>query len=441
MPKMTKRQRSRPLRRDGFRWNGFFSSGNPDGIQSGSVYINGTQITESEGHPWSKNDRYKGEDVGGDFYTISHRYGDARARIHDPQPQYTFDDGERYAYYGPLYPLRTSADVGSTDNRKDIRMKFSENFWPPDLSHSDEVLDAYGTSAISLCKPTSSPANLTVALGELFREGIPSMVGHQAWETRAKDFRASGSEFLNVQFGWLPFIADIKSTASAIIDAEDLMTQYERDSGRLVRRRYEFPSSRETTVTDMSNLSQYNPNQDVYAGNRVLIAKFNHDNQAERKLIREREIVRKIWFSGGFTYHLPRDYYSRGKVGKAAFFASHFLGLELTPESVWNLAPWSWAVDWFTNIGDTLSNISDFATDGLVLRYGYLMEHTIIKDTYTLGELQLEGYPRNSISSTFITEVKKRRRATPFGFGFDMAGLTDRQAAIIAALGISRVPR
>jgi hypothetical protein len=428
MPPVT-RKRYRPLRRDRFlhKWSGL------PYVASGSNAIGGTQITVSEGHPWTAQSSFEGEDVGGDFYTISRKYGDRRGKIHDVQPQYTFGQpSEAYYYHGPLNALPT-AFIGSGSTNQGLHA-FDDRHFPQDESYSDDILMGYGSTAIARCKPTSSPANLSVGLAELFREGLPSLIGARTWETRAKDYRSSGDEFLNYQFGWLPLVSEIKDTANAIRNGNDLMKQYERDAGRLVRRGYEFPLEREVTT--------YPGYNSVYTVPRTLYAGW-YSNGSESRLagFREREITRKIWFKGAFTYYLPSDYASRSKVDRAALFASDILGLEITPETIWNLAPWSWAADWVTNIGDVMSNVSDFASDGLVLRYGYLMEHTIIKDTYTVTGAELKGYGPTTISNTFITEVKKRRRATPFGFGLDEGSFTPRQVAILAALGISRGPR
>lgn len=426
----TTRKRSRRLRYDPFRWKLSPTS------YTGYVTVDGTQITVSEGHPWNKSG-FKGVDVGGDFYTIQRRYGDGRRGIDEPQPQYIFDKPtDPYFYYGPLYAVPTNQHASQGSNNGG-RHYFPESLFPPDLSSSNAVLDAKGTTAIAQCKPTSSPANLSVAIGELMREGLPSMIGHRTWETRAKDYRKSGDEFLNYQFGWLPLVNEIKDTAYALAHGTDILSQYERDAGKLVRRSFEFPIERTTTTTNITSDVQ------VQMGTRALLNGWYEGGSPTpgMKKTLEREIVRRTWFSGAFTYYLPTGYDSRNKLDRAALYAKQVLGLEITPEVIWNLTPWSWAADWFGNIGDVAANVSDYASDGLVLRYGYLMENTIVKDTYTLTGARLKRYGGRTFTNTFITEVKKRRRATPFGFGLNEANLTLRQKAIIAALGISRGPR
>lgn len=157
-----------------------------------------------------------------------------------------------------------------------------------------------------------------------------------------------------------------------------------------------------------------------------------------KTLTRETTIWR--WFSGSFTYHLPSDYKSRNEMRRIAAQATEILGLEITPEVIWNLTPWSWAVDWFANTGDVLSVISDMASDGLVVNYGYLMEKSIVKDTYE-KTVRLVGQPTRTYTTVLETERKRRRRATPFGFGLDWDSFSPRQIAITAALGLTKLPK
>jgi len=142
-----------------------------------------------------------------------------------------------------------------------------------------------------------------------------------------------------------------------------------------------------------------------------------------------------------FTYHLPRDYQARSGVAALADQARHVLGLDLTPEVLWNVMPWSWAVDWFSSTGDVIHNLTDWSTDGLVLKYGYIMEHSIVRDTLTfVGETGLLArYPQRPDTLVLVSEAKVRRPATPFGFGLNLSAFTGRQKAILAALGMSRL--
>jgi hypothetical protein len=124
-------------------------------------------------------------------------------------------------------------------------------------------------------------------------------------------------------------------------------------------------------------------------------------------------------------------------MSRLASDAQHLLGLSLTPDVLWELAPWSWAIDWVSNTGDVVKNISRFASGGLIMRYGYMMEHSIRKDIYTLDRTGLKS-GRRVPPIALVTETKVRRKANPFGFGLTWEGLSSFQASILAALGITK---
>jgi hypothetical protein len=203
--------------------------------------------------------------------------------------------------------------------------------------------------------------------------------------------------------------------------------QFDRDSGKVVRRAYNFPIE----VTD---------SQVATGSNGTYMVPFNSDTKKATSAPWEvsRRVVQKKWFSGAFTYRVPLGNDSLSVLGRHASHAKKLLGISLTPDTLWNLAPWSWATDWFANTGDVLSNISDCVTDGLVMHYGYMMVHTIVTDTYMpVGTDLIDG----SSSSVFsvVTETKQRRAANPFGFGISWDALSAFQLSIAGALGLSRV--
>jgi hypothetical protein len=274
-------------------------------------------------------------------------------------------------------------------------------------------------------------ADASVFLGELFREGLPALIGHTLWKDKTSLAKKASSEYLNSEFGWKPIISDMRKFAYAVNHANTVLEQYERDSGRQVRRQYHFPVLRSSEVTTLSTgIDPYGPSQ--WGGSTL-------DGTSKGDVVRVREKTQRRWFSGAFTYHMPSGYGGRAAMARHAQEAKKLLGLSLTPDVVWNLSPWSWAIDWFTNTGDVVSNITDWAIDGLVMRYGYIMEHTIVKDTYTHGPPKELIPSRNRATPlTFVTETKIRRRANPFGFGLTFDGLTIRQQAISLALGLTR---
>lgn len=369
----------------------------------------GTQITVSEGHHWPPP---KGElsDNGGNFFTTKQYVKTARSVVN---AYYHDGDVNSWGYVGPSYCIIPG--VGEFD-------------FPPSLASSNAQLEELGATAISRCKPTNPPADVSNFLGELVREGIPHLIGSSLWKDKTEAARKmAGDEYLNVQFGWLPLVNGVKSIVEASKKADTVLAQYERDAGKVVRRRYRFPSK---TTSSEDNLGPRVP-WDVSGSGNV-------HNPSYGTLTRRRKTHQESWFSGAFTYALPSGYESRNALSKKAADWSIVYGLELTPETVWNLAPWSWAVDWFSNAGDVISNISDFADQGLIMRYGYVMEHTVTTDTYTLSGHPYRGTEYRSPPLTLVTETKVRRAANPFGFGVTWEGISPFQASIMAALGMTR---
>lgn len=375
--------------------------------------LTGRQVTVSESHPNWRKLRADAGDVGGEFFTQKRYVLGELPRLQMSGEQFANPNLIKWTYYGPVLPWNLAP--GSIQ-------------WPPYVPSSDEELNEAGATAIARCKPTNSPADLSVALAELVREGLPKALGSLFWRDKTLSARNAGGEYLNYEFGWKPMVSDILNTAKAVIDADRIIYQYRRDAGRVVRRRYEFP------IESDSDITLYMSNVNVHCAP----SGYNmfRSGSPTGKVMRYRETTRRRWFSGAFTYYLPDANHASWLNAPAE--ARHLLGLSLTPDTIWNLSPWSWAIDWFTNAGDVISNFSDFAVDGLVLRYGYIMEHTVTKDTYVFeGDTGLTG-PTRPPSLTLVSETKIRKRANPFGFGVTWDGLTNRQNAILAALGLSR---
>lgn len=383
--------------------------------------LTGSQITDSEKHPlWMESRRLKNValpgDLGGGFRSVKAKaHGGTRYFAGSVTEQLSPSFKVVYNYDGPI----TIPGIGS--------------FSFPDIEPSPSwALDVAGAQMVADCKPTNSIADLSTFLGELLSDGLPRLLGIGAWEARTRRARKKmpGNEYLNVEFGWKPLVGDVQAIAAAVALADAALKQYERDSGRVVRRRMNLPPKEETTseIISLGARAQMWPDSQAFYTDEVPSGVVT--------LVKKRSVRR--WFSGAFTYHLPTGYNSRNQVDVIASKAKHVFGIELTPEVLWNLTPWSWAFDWIGSMGDVISNLSDYATDGLVLKYGYVMEHKISTDTYTFqGDSGIIGAP-SPASITLSSESKVRQAANPFGFGVSWDGLSARQLAILAALGISK---
>jgi len=307
---------------------------------------------------------------------------------------------------------------------------------PASGESSKDALYAAGTTAIARIKPTNSVADVATFLAETISSGLPRMIGSSLWKEQIRAGRDAGDEYLNLEFGWKPLISDIREILAGIAHAKTVLEQYERSSGSVVRRRYDFPVIYSETRSDV-------------AGGSVVFQDHPTFHTPQRAAGTEvtTKTRKKVWFSGAFTYHLPTGFHSRNALVRLGAQASALLGTDFSPETLWNAAPWSWAVDWFSNAGDVVSNYSAWATDGLVLRYGYVMEHCSVTSTYNAV---VKAPPASKAEKDAVimgtpvqasVETKQRVVATPFGFGLSDSVLTDRQLAIIGALGLSRGKR
>lgn len=292
-----------------------------------------------------------------------------------------------------------------------------------------------GTHAIAMVKPTNNVANLATDLAEARTQGLPHFWGAHLREGKTSLARSAGDEYLNHEFGWVPLMSDIRGASYAAANAHRILKSYEANSHKLVRRRYDFPV--ETTVVGPA---LYLPNQLGNIFGSTSINQIVDPLQAKGNVYKTTRTYKRTWFSGAFTYHLPLGYKSRNELVAAGAKAGPLLGIELTPEVVWNATPWTWAIDWFSNTGDVVSNVSDMANDGLVIQYGYIMEHQVTSCTYTY--VGYDGWKPAMLdrpsSITAFVETKRRKRATPFGFEITWNGLSLRQLAIASALGLTR---
>ena len=389
------------------------------------IAMHGDQVTDSEGHPFKKARKSRFiEDIGGPFFTRKRyvsRMNRKPYRLRVENAVGELGNFRRETYNGPVLPFKPFISVAG---------KLQVDF-PPPMSSSENDLNMHGATAIARCKPTNGSADLSTALGEIVKEGLPSILGASTWRDRALTAKNAGSDYLSYQFGWAPLIGEISSFTDFISRSDDILRQYERDAGKMVRRKYHFPVESSTSEAAMS---ESHPPQILTGANSFYKAGMG-------KCIRRRTVERNRWFSGAFTYHLPTGYDSRNELDKLALKAK-LLGVEITPETVWNLAPWTWAADWFSNTGDVLSNVSDVANQGLILRYGYMMEHTIVTDTYihsgAVPANNSMGVPREVADLVLVTETKTRQQANPFGFGISWESLSPFRLSILAALGITR---
>jgi hypothetical protein len=365
--------------------------------------FSGIQVTESVGNRRSPDGKYRS---GGPFFTY-------RIDSRIPTRKISANWGP-WRYSGPICMPGLPVNLNGHT--------------PPEPDSSS--LDPYGAKAISIVDPTNSNAQLGIDLGEFITERRLSFPVINAWKRRASIAKAAGSEYLAAQFGWLPLISDIRNGAQSVKDGNLILENYQNASGTDVHREFEFPieHSVDTSIVAKGTSAVYNPNVSIGPE-----AELN-----DQDVTRIRETTTRRWFSGSFTYTSGEDSSLQKCLGINSE-ADKLFGISVSPDILWELTPWTWALDWVSNAGSVIHNATSLGLAGLVMRYGFIMEETSIVDTYTMPGTGLKGVFGTVPPIVMTYNVKRRRPANPFGFGLSWEGLSPTQLAITAALGITRL--
>jgi hypothetical protein len=313
---------------------------------------------------------------------------------------------------GPFYPSAI------TYNEARRLRTMNGNYTPsPDVTlvpMSVWELQALGATAISKALPTLPDSALATSIGEL--KDLPSIPLRKF--ARDPSLSSAGDEFLNYTFGIEPTVKDVIQLQKTSQEMAKKIDQLKRDSGKLIRRRFEISKTEENT-------SQVFHNQSSYPAEWM------------GTLTRNRSVSTRVWFSGAFKHSYPTNLDEQRQ--KLADFDAAY-GSIPNAATAWNLSPYSWLVDWFTNVGDVVTNASYLGKNGLHIAYAYIMCETTVRiDDTLVGSYSPGGgtWPISTSCST-VTTVKQRLRATPFGFGVSPIALSAKQGAILTALGLSR---
>jgi hypothetical protein len=395
------------------------------------VKISGAYENSSTNNHWP-GAHVKGENYDrGSNWTAWHSSGSPATVYVDHQQRFS---GTWYGYRGPL--------IVHDSNHFD-----AEDFLNLDLGATSELdLMGLGSTAISRVLPTNPVSDVPTALAELVREGIPGLPRNSLRNFDGPGNPAGG--YLGYEFGIKPFLRELQAFGDSVKNAEKIINDYARRSGTKIRRRYDFFPVKET----------YDVTFDTFGGTRCFLGGVDQSPGLHDFLtstyggfpgVRTDTITRekKSWFSGAFTYYLPEVGSGLSSAIDRQYAEARKLFGGLSISTAWNLLPYSWAADWYTNAGDVLRNIEAFSQDGLVMTWGYIMErcdfHVTRKVTGAHFSNLYTADPYfnlpSTVDSNFTVKFMRRRKATPFGFGLDVDGFTARQKAILSALAIQKI--
>jgi len=241
-------------------------------------------------------------------------------------------------------------------------------------------------------------------------------------------YKELGKDYLNAEFGWAPFLRDLRSLIGVQAMLEKRLAQLKRDNGKPVRRGGIV--SQESDV-DVAESSVFHP---MYPSIHPFYHTQAGSSYGRRTLTTSTH--EKSWFSAKFRYFIPDLDTDQGQLRSAA----KLIGLFPSASLLWEVLPWSWLIDYFVNIGDVINNLSENAAENLVAEYAYVMSewklHYVCNESVNI--LTSSGVRHISCESETIQHVKRRSFASPYGFGFTPQSLSGKQALILSALGISR---
>lgn len=395
-------------------WNAptFFTPG------SASTKSSSTQITESMSHKRGRDGKYHS---GGPFFTQTSGLRNGLVTCDKAIVFYNNSNG--------LPNCRNWQGGVAIRIPTELLSKFLKGHSPPTRSNDLADLDAFGATAISACAPANPATEVGTGVSELYREGLPFLPGTRTWKKRTSLAKSAGNEYLNQEFGWIPLVSEVKDFASVARRHRDVLNQYHRNAGSLVHRRFNFPVENSESSEIIGEGRALGP----LWTDGALTPKM--PSELPKVLITSGTKVKR-WFSGAFTFSVPSQSDSWRRALGYGSDADILFGASLNPSLLWNLTPWSWAVDWFSNTGDIINNISNYIRAGQVMQYGYVMEE---RTSYTAITMSGSGYPGIPTPSPveYYSTSKARRPANPYGFGLSTEDLSPTQIAIIAALGIT----
>jgi len=284
---------------------------------------------------------------------------------------------------------------------------------------------SWGATAYRRMRPDLPSFNGLNALYEL--KDVPEML-RQRFKPILQDV---GNAFLSWKFGWDALRSDCQNLVKTQMSAQKRLAQLIRDNGRPVRRRIMLEDT--VLAHPYDNVKTY----PVAGMVPVLESQFYGGAEAIHNLFD----YRRTWASAQFRYWLPEG--PRDIVWTRRMLANIF-GLNLTPDMVYKAIPWSWLVDWFTNAGDVISNMSGGMAGRLAADRYYLMQERGAQ--YTLQSTQTffrdDGHDTKfTVTGTNFANWyhKVRMRGDPFGLNTSPNQLSGMQLAILGALGLSRL--
>lgn len=283
--------------------------------------------------------------------------------------------------------------------------------------------------------PSRADADLAVSIGELrslprdvlhgardfIREAIRSpslrnLLKGGLLKYRRNPLQEGAGGYLGVQFGLLPLISDVQD----IMDYQNLVGNRLREIANLrdgngIRRRINLGFTQVPGPESIQNISSIT---------RLVI-------DARVQLHASRRIWGTVRWRPDPNKRVPDTDARKVMEARRAVY-----GLNVDLSTAYNLMPWSWLVDYFSNVGDLIDATRNDV--GAVPGNTNIMVHTMY--TRVATPLLPEGLTGGTAID--VHETKERFVGSGFtGLNSTIPILTNRQVSILGALAISRLPK
>lgn len=304
------------------------------------------------------------------------------------------------------------------------------NWYNADIFFDWDLIDPGGvpsngdlaTTLVARTNPSKPEINLPVFVYEL--RDIPKMIRHvgnrikkvQKLMSEGYTLRLAAEDSLALQFGWAPLIGDLFKIVDVMFSVDQKVAELNRlYSERGLKRRmvlYRGAAS--------------NPSRDYYVGPL-------YGNQTSVRVHYETRLVK--WGTVHYRPITVPNYRGHDEQIRAA--RQICAGLALRPASLWEAMPWSWMIDWFSNVGDYLSAHDNSVP--LSIEDLNIMEHWSIVPTsfeWTSNPWKAnfrlnKGYP--------MLDFKMRTPTTlPVLPTLHLPFLSGKQLSVLSALAIQR---
>lgn len=309
-------------------------------------------------------------------------------------------------------------------------------------------VESYAALEYGRTAPTSDQISMSAIIGEL-REGLPALIPAFLTTGSKRNFKSTlkrqtgrardaGSDYLNVQFGWIPLLSDVRKIATALAVATAAITGSNLETHR--RRTKPEKDSTVSGTTSTLNLALRHQSDTFDTGGTNLSTSIGG-------------LLYSVWFSQrheidysfeGEWIRLPE-----GQKDYSSYLTKldELMRWDITPMDLWQLAPWSWLVDWFFDIGGQLDAWNSATSNRILSLYAYGMRDERLTTTVIVSNIRgsTADYRYSGPSSVFSQTLARRRqrvKANPFGFIPDpLHQLSAGQLAILGALGLTKVRR